>query len=163
MDDLVSSLEEVSVNRSFDAGKEAFVDVGCIQCHRFGGQGSGIGPDLSGINRRLRADELIESLVDPSKKVAPEYATTIIQTSEGIIVEGRVEQETDTVVVLRSSALTEPVSIQKSDIEERALSTKSIMPRGVLNTLTKQQVLDLLAYLMADGQPTHPAFEQASQ
>jgi len=161
--ELVSDLEQLSVNRSFDAGKAAFGDVGCNQCHRFGTEGSGIGPDLSGINRRLRPGELLESLVDPSKKIAPEYATTMIQTAAGRIVEGRVEQETDDVVVLRGSALAEPLTIQKSDIEERALSSKSAMPSGILNTLTQQQVLDLLAYLIADGQRDHPAFQQLSQ
>ncbi len=163
LEDLVSSLEDIVTERSFDSGKAAFGAVGCTQCHRFGKEGSGIGPDLSGVNRRLRPVEMVESLITPSKKVAPEFATTVIQTAAGTIVEGRVEQETEAVVVLRSGALAETITIQKSDIEDRALSTKSIMPTGILNTLTKQQVLDLIAYLIADGQPDHPAFEQLSE
>lgn len=161
--EIESQLDAMPQDRSFESGQAAFTAVGCVQCHRFGDTGSGIGPDLTGISRRLKPRELIESLVDPSKKVAPEYATTVIATTDGIIVEGRIEQETDTNVTLREGgALAEPRTIQKSDIEERALSPKSSMPSGILNTLTQEEVLDLLVYLIADGQADHPAFATPS-
>ncbi len=161
--ELETHLDTITQDRSFEAGKNAFTVVGCVQCHRFGGEGSGIGPDLTGISRRLKPKELLESLVEPSKKVAPEYATAVIATTDGLIVEGRIELETETTVTLREGgALAEPRIIQKSDIEERALSPKSSMPAGILNTLSQEEVLNLLAYLIADGQADHPVFETAS-
>lgn len=154
MDDLLPSLADVDRSRSLESGEAAFRDVGCIQCHRFHGEGSGVGPDLSGVASRLRPEELLESMVVPSKKVAPDYATTVIQTTSGRIIEGRIERENDSLIVLRTpESFAEPTTIRKADVEERALSTKSSMPDGMLNSLEKHQVLDLLAYLIADGRP----------
>lgn len=161
LEDLTVDLKQLSTGRSFESGRAAFDAVGCGQCHRFAQKGSGIGPDLSGISSRLQPQELIESLIDPSKKVAPEYAMTVIQTAAGTIVEGRIEEETETSVTFRTGgALAEPITIAKSDIEERTHSLNSTMPSGILNTLSKDEILDLVAYLIADGNADHSAFAE---
>jgi putative heme-binding domain-containing protein len=163
MEDLLPALEQVKRERSFDAGRAAFRQTGCSQCHRFGGEGGSVGPDLNGVGRRLSLRDLLESLVLPSKVIAEGYATTEIETRAGAIVTGRVEREDERMVVIRPLAATEElVTIRKADIHHRTLSTISNMPTGIANTLSETQVLDLLAYLISDSDSDHTAFRSGA-
>ena len=95
--------------------------------------------------------DLLESIVLPSKVIAEGYATTEIETKSGEAFAGRVEREDDRVVVMRPVTATEDmVTIRKADIRRRELSKVSNMPTGMLNTLTENQIVDLLVYLMSD-------------
>ncbi|HKQ38477.1 MAG TPA: c-type cytochrome, partial [Verrucomicrobiae bacterium] len=150
-DDLSPALDQLKADRSLESGRDAFRQTGCIQCHRFAGEGGSVGPDLTGISRRLSSRDLLESIVLPSKTIAEGYATTEIETKSGEIISGRVEREDDRVLVMRPPTATEDmVTIRKADIRRRALSQTSNMPGGMLNTLTAPQILDLLAYLLSD-------------
>jgi putative heme-binding domain-containing protein len=159
MDDLLPLLDQVKGGRAFDSGRAAFRQTGCSQCHRFSDEGGSVGPDLSGVGRRLSPRDLLESILLPSKVIADGYATTEIETSAGEVVAGRVEREDDRVIVLRALSATDaPVTIRKADIRGRALSKVSNMPAGIANTLQEKQVLDLLAYLISDGNFEDSAF-----
>jgi putative heme-binding domain-containing protein len=159
LEDLLPSLEQLSKGRSFEGGRAAFRQAGCVQCHRFAGDGGSVGPDLTGVGRRLSRRDLLESIVLPSKTIAEGYASTEIETKAGEIVTGRVEREDEHVIWIRPPVATEAaVTIRKADIRRRALSTVSNMPTGILNTLEQPKILDLLAYLISDGDPAHPAF-----
>ena len=80
----------------------------------------------------------------------------------GETIPGRIEREDDRVVVIRPLAATEgAVTIRKTDIRRRALSKISNMPTGILNTLNEAQILDLLAYLISDGDAENAAFKSA--
>jgi uncharacterized repeat protein (TIGR03806 family) len=148
MEDLLPALEEAKAGRPGDSGKSVFRETGCVQCHRFGGEGGTVGPDLTGIGKRLAARELLESVLLPSKVIADEYATYLIETTHGEVVSGRIEREDGQVLVLRSaSAVEAPVEIAKQDILDRKRSDTSNMPAGMVNVLEKEQILDLLAYL----------------
>ena len=152
MQDLLPLLERVKQGRSFWSGKAAFRQVGCGQCHKFAGEGGSVGPDLTGVGRRLSPQDLLESIVLPSKVIAEGFATTEIETTSGQVVIGRVVREDDqVVVVLPQTATAEAASLRKSDIRRRELSRISNMPTGILNTLQESQILDLLAYLICDG------------
>src|SRR5205085_12095840 len=106
----------------------------------------------SGVTRRLSLRDLLESMVLPSKVIAEGYATTEIETKAGQLVSGRVEREDDRVVVMRPvGALEERLTLRKSDILRRNFSNISNMPAGILNTLEQKEILDLLAYLISDG------------
>src|SRR5439155_24262282 len=100
MEDLSPLLEQVKRERSFESGRSAFRQAGCSQCHRFAGEGGSVGPDLSGVGRRLSAHDLLESILLPSKVIVEGYATTEIETKSGEIVLGRVEREDERVVVI---------------------------------------------------------------
>lgn len=148
-EDLAGSLAALEDREISDAGGEHFRKLGCQQCHRVANQGGGAGPDLTGIAKRLKPAELLESILLPSKKVAPEYASTILVTEDGRIVQGRIERETDTEIVLRTAdSFAEPITVAKSEVEERQLTKQSIMPSGLLNSLEQEEILDLLAYLL---------------
>ena len=144
-------LDLVKEGRSIDSGRAAFRQTGCNQCHRFDGEGGTVGPDLTGIGKRLPPHDLLESILLPSKVISEGYATAEIETKSGDVITGRVERENDRELVVRPSLASDTtVSIRKSDIRERSLSKTSNMPTGILNTLEETQILDLLAYLLSD-------------
>jgi uncharacterized repeat protein (TIGR03806 family) len=156
---LAASLDNVKEGRSFDSGRDAFRRTGCVQCHRFAGEGGSVGPDLSGIGRRLSTRDLLEAILLPSKSIAEGYALTEIKLKSGDIVTGRIEREDENVVSIRPVSATEEVlAIRKTEIGDRNVSKISNMPSGMLNTLDETQIFDLLAYLIFDGAPAHAAF-----
>src|SRR6185436_6998673 len=111
--------------------------------------------------KKRTPQELLESIVDPSKQIAPEFASTIIVTSDGKTIEGRIAKEDDKELIVHSAgALGAPVTIRKDEIEDRKLSTTSTMPTRLLNTLEMSEILDLVAYLMSEANPKHAMFSQ---
>ena len=146
--DLKPLLDQVSTDRSLAAGEKVFRETGCGQCHKIGEAGSSVGPSLSDVGKRLSPAELLESIVEPSAKVADAYATWLVHTTDGQVHSGRIDREDEAIVVLRSgSAVDAPVEIRLDAIEARRKSAISNMPAGVINVLHEGEVLDLLAYL----------------
>lgn len=130
------------------SGRKSFERLGCAQCHRFQQQGGGAGPNLDEVAARLKPTELLEAIVDPSKKVAPEFATTIFELADGRVMEGRILEETaDHVLVQTSSSFTPPVKLSLQEIDHRSVSKNSLMPAGMLDTLTAEQIDDLIRFL----------------
>ncbi|HYV28922.1 MAG TPA: c-type cytochrome, partial [Candidatus Eisenbacteria bacterium] len=149
--------------RSFDSGKAAFKQAGCGQCHRFAGEGGSVGPDLTGVGKRLSLHDLLESIVFPSKVISEGFATTEIETKSGNVTTGRVVREDNkAVTVLPQTATAEAITIRKADILRREVSKLSNMPTGILNTLQETQIVDLLAYVICDGASNHVAFNSGS-
>ena len=159
--DLLSLLNQVSQGRNFGRGKEVFYLAQCSACHRYGDLGGATGPDLTAVATRFKRLDLLESCTDPSKVVSEQYMNTAIETTDGKVIIGRVIEETKDKVVLRPNPL-EPgtVTVQKSEIDTRQLSKVSPMPAGLLNTFTKEDILDLLAYLESLGDSKHPNFKR---
>ncbi len=157
--DLLAESQQLSRGRSFDQGKQIFRSVGCAQCHRIRDEFAGIGPNLTGVSKRLKFEEILTSIIEPSRSIANEYAETIITTAKGEVVRGRIESETEQVVVLRGrESFATPRTIDKGDIDDRSLSKISTMPEDALNELELNEILDLLAYLIADADPSHASF-----
>ena len=160
MTELLPKLPSANAGRSLAGGQSAFRETGCNQCHRFAGAGGSVGPDLTGVGRRLQPRELLESILEPSKIIADEYATQDFELLDGDTVSGRIEREDGKTVVLRPVASeASATEIEKKKIRRRQKSSLSPMPAGMANTLTEEQVLDLLAYLISDGNPDHPCFK----
>jgi uncharacterized repeat protein (TIGR03806 family) len=159
MEDFLPALDQLKTARSFDEGRKAFQQTGCVQCHRFAGTGGSVGPDLTDVAKRLAPRDLLESILLPSKVITEGFATTEIETASGDIITGFIEREDDQSLVIRPASGTEqPIAIAKKQIARRTLSKVSNMPAGIANTLTQTQILDLLAYLISNGDPAHPAF-----
>ena len=150
--DFPDDLDQVPDEYSAKNGKAHFKDAGCGQCHRFQDEIAGIGPNLAGVAARLKPREILESIINPSAKIADKYAATVLVTSDGRTFRGRIHSESADAVVLSSQeALTKPRTVLKSEIEERLLSNVSMMPKGTLNRFERREVLDLLCYLLSDG------------
>ncbi|MBT3616881.1 MAG: c-type cytochrome, partial [Verrucomicrobia bacterium] len=149
MADLEPALSELSEARSLAVGKRAYDKAGCAQCHRFEGSGGSVGADLTGLAKRMNPREVLESILEPSRTIAEAYMMEQFSMSDGAVHLGQVQEETDTVVRLQSlSATSAPLTLAKALIESRKKLNLSNMPPGMVNTLTKKQILDLLAYLL---------------
>ncbi len=159
--DLQPLLDQVGKGRNFARGKEMYVEAQCIACHRYGDQGGAIGPDLTAVAARFKRQDILESITEPSKVVSEQYMNTAIETSDGRVIVGRIADETSDKVVVRPNPLApETVTIKKSQIDSRSLSKISPMPEGLLNTFTKDEILDLFAFLESLGDPKHPDFKK---
>ncbi len=158
--DLQPLLAQTGRGRDFARGKALYEGVQCALCHKFGDQGGAVGPDLTALATRFKRQDILESITEPSKVVSEQYMQTILTLADGRVVAGRVGEETaDKVVVLTNpfdAAVT--TTLKKTDIKGRELSKVSLMPPGLLNTCSQEEVLDLLAYLESMGDPKHPNF-----
>jgi putative heme-binding domain-containing protein len=162
------SLEEITAltangltERDFQNGQRTYAAARCVLCHRFGGEGGATGPDLTNVAGRFSFKDLAESLIDPSKVISDQYRASKILTTQGQTITGRIANETDGVYTILTDPedATKVQELKKSDIEEMAPSTVSLMPKDLLKTLNKEEVLDLLAYLQSRGNPNDPMFK----
>jgi putative heme-binding domain-containing protein len=161
MPDVEPDLDKVKSGRSFASGQEAFTSAQCILCHRFGKTGGAVGPELAAVSSRLTSRDILESILLPSKVVSEQYQNTMLILKDGDDVTGRIVEETDQkfVVVTDPIKLTK-VEVRKSDVASRRLSKVSPMPEGLVNFMTEDQILDLIAYLQSGGKTTYAAFKQ---
>ena len=162
MADLTPKLAQLTAGRSFASGKAAYDSLGCAKCHRFNGEGGGSGPDISGVGNRFQPIDLLEAIVLPSKIISDQYQATEIITKKKDVHVGTIHEENDQQVVIPPSPLsTVTETVKKDDINIRRPSKISIMPSGLIDVLKEDEVLDLLAYLRAAGDPKDPAFRKA--
>ncbi len=90
VDELVALSAAHPAGRNFANGKRTYAAARCVVCHRFGGEGGSTGPDLTLAAGRFNVRDLSESLVEPNKVVSDQYRATIIETSDGRVLTGRV-------------------------------------------------------------------------
>lgn len=126
----------------------------CQQCHKLYGEGATIGPDLTGSNRS-DLDYLLSNIIDPSAEVGRDYRMSVVQTAAGRVVTGIVVERSPARVVVQTA--TEKVVLAAEDVDSIKDSALSIMPDNQLDTMTKEQVRDLIAYLRAKKQVPLPA------
>lgn len=161
MADFTGELDKAESGRNFAKGKQAFVDAQCIQCHRFGNEGGGVGPDLTAVSARFSPRDLLESIVEPSKVVSEQFQNTTVRLKNGDDVTGRVLNETATELVLQPNALLpDKVTVKKSDVARKSLATLSPMPEGLVNALSKEDIMDLVAFMQSAGYSGHPVFRK---
>jgi putative heme-binding domain-containing protein len=161
MTDLESDLDKVGHERNFADGQDAVFAVQCLMCHRMGDEGGSVGPELTAISSRFSRHDILESILEPSKVISDQYANTEMELNNGTMVIGRIVSETDDKIVVRPSMLTaDTQEVRKADVKSRALSKISPMPPGLLNMLSKQEILDLLAYLEAGGRADGAPFKK---
>ena len=131
------------------AGRPIFEER-CAVCHRFGGIGKDVGPDLTTITSRFKKKDILESILWPSKVISDQYQAEMFELSDGKIVSGLIVRESAAAILVRTADAPEkPVAVPKAQIANRAPSTVSLMPEGLIDTLTQKQIADLLAFAMA--------------
>jgi putative membrane-bound dehydrogenase-like protein len=121
----------------------------CSNCHRLFGEGGEVGPDITGSNR-ANLDYVLENVIDPSAVLGKDYRMTVIETDDGRLVQGLIKRETDSGLTLQT--LNDVVVINKAEIIDRELSELSMMPEGLLDPLSEQDILDLVKYLGSPAQ-----------
>ena len=160
---MIGDVKTLPHGRSFEVGKNLFKVANCVGCHKLNNEGRELGPDLTKIEpAKHTTDYLLRSLLEPSKDIAEKFQSHTFVLTSGKTVVGMIVQETpqEVKVLVDPLAKGEPAVIQKSEIEERIKSTTSIMPLGLLNKLTREEILDLMAYIYAKGDKKNPLFEE---
>ena len=160
LDDLTSELERTSAGRSFERGRELFIRTSCLDCHRIDGTGGVSGPDLTGTGARFGPRDLLESLLEPSAALSDQYIDTEVWTLDGKVVVGRLVEVEDDHVVLKRTGDDVRITIESGDIDLQRPHPLSRMPEGLLDTCTLDEILDLLAYVLAGGDATGSAFSK---
>jgi len=148
--------------RDFEHGKRSFAAARCIVCHRYGDDGGATGPDMTQAGGRFQVKDVVEAIVDPSKVVSDQYKASIVQTSDGKVVTGRIVNESPEKLVMITDPedATKFVEIQRSNIDEIIPARESLMPKALLDQLNEREVLDLIAYTLARGNKNDGRFKK---
>ena len=162
--DLAPKLDQVSRGRSFEKARAALVSTQCVFCHKVSADPAlpaGVfGPDLTQVSARFNRHDLLMHILEPSKFIDEKFKLVTVTKKDGSTVTGSLESEDDERLTLRLNPIAaDTTEIGKSMIRSRQISDISPMPPGLLNTLKAEQILDLLAWFEASGDPKHKAFK----
>jgi putative heme-binding domain-containing protein len=147
LEDLLADLQK---NRQpdLDRGRQAFVDAQCLTCHRFGNDGGNSGPELTSARSKYGERDLLESILEPSKVISDQYQDQTAFLKDGDVVTGRLVSESDQEIVLEVDRVAGTRQIlPRANINRLRPATLSPMPTGLANVLSKEEILDLIAYL----------------
>ncbi|MDG1896164.1 MAG: c-type cytochrome, partial [Fuerstiella sp.] len=139
----------LSVQGDSERGRQVFFNtsgVACKNCHRIQKEGKEIGPDLTTIGKKLTPVQLLESILEPSKRVDPKYVTFLAETTSGRLFTGLLVEKNDAEIVLKD-AQDKVRRIPTEEIEQLVPQRQSLMPDLLVRDMTAQQVADLVAYL----------------
>jgi len=141
-----------------ERGRKLFFDLEksqCLKCHRIGDQGERIGPELTGVGSRFSRIYLVESILEPSRTIAPSFGTLVVSLKNGKLVTGVKVEETDkTLTVADNQGMKH--TLMKADIDEQQPSPISTMPEELEKRFTEEEFVDLIAFLVSQKQGRGP-------
>lgn len=134
-------------------GEQIFrrAELNCMKCHAIGGAGGKVGPDLVSIGSSAQIDYLVESILQPNKAVKEGYHSVVVQTDDGKVITGIKLRQTDSDLLLRDAEDRE-LSVPLNKIEEQVAGS-SLMPVGLVDKLTRSELIDLVRFLSELGKP----------
>lgn len=154
VDDLAADLGGSFDGRSLEIGRKIFQEATCVLCHKIAGAGGAVGPELTDVFKRLKQDRtaLLREMLDPSHKIDPKYALYNVVLDDGKLLTGIVvDQNAETITVISNPEKPQPQVVSRDDIDELVKSSASLMPKGLLDRFTREEILELLAFLEAGG------------
>ena len=145
--DFAADLSKSLSVRNATKSKELFT-ANCATCHQLGKEGAEFGPNLAGVLAKYKGDRkaVFEQILDPSKNIEERYRNHSFELGDELSISGLILLEDATTVTVQTG----PNAVQKlkkSEIKSRRSSTVSLMPAGLLNIFSKEQILDLLGYI----------------
>jgi putative heme-binding domain-containing protein len=149
-DDLVGAL----ASRSAKNGHMIFQEATCIQCHKVKDEGGAVGPDLTEVFTRWKGDHrsVLRELIDPSHTIDPKFAQYTVATVKGKVISGIItQQDGGSITLVTNPDKPRPETIRRDDIEEMVKSSTSMMPKGLLDRFTREEIFDLLLFLKSHG------------
>ena len=153
-DELASDLKTLPAGRNWDVGKELFKVASCSGCHQLSGEGRVFGPDLAKLDvKKHTAEAILSAIVDPSKDIEAKYQSNVFLMDDGRQITGMITKETGALVevVVNPLAKDKPTVLQANQIVARKKSPTSLMPKGLLDKLSREEILDLVAYVLSRG------------
>lgn len=154
---LASGLEG---GRNFKNGRNAFGQATCFACHRFGQEGGAIGPDLTSAAGKFSPHDFLEQIIEPNKEISDQYGSMTFTMKDGSIIVGRIAnlKGDNYRIITNLFAPGEMTIIDSKKVKSVEPSKISMMPPGLLNTLSDEDILDLTAYVLSAGDPKHHMF-----
>lgn len=160
LEDFSAELSSPLHGRSWRSAQVAIREASCLKCHRAGGQGAAIGPDLSHVGGRFDERTMLESILNPSLAIDPKYQNMTYLMDSGQVIVGRPTAVSAKTIVVETDPLAQTTeTVERANLEEVHPASLSPMPTGLIDVLTRDEVLDLLAWLKAGGDANHPAFQ----
>ncbi len=160
-DELAAEVRQLPRGRSWEVGKELFSVASCVGCHKLDGVGSVFGPDLAKLEDKKHTSEaILRSILEPSKEMEEKFQSHILVLDDGRLITGMIIAESDDEVqiVINPLAKDKPTMIEQDAIVGRKISAVSLMPAGLLDRLSREEILDLVAFVFAKGDKNHRLF-----
>ena len=161
-EELAPLAEKLESGRSFSNGKHMFQVATCVACHKLNGVGNEFGPDLTKLDpKRQTPVEVLHDIVEPSFRINEKYQTWIFVLQNGKEVTGLILEETPDAykVIENPLAKAEPVVVKKADVDTKTASKVSLMPKNLLDKLSAEEILDLVAYVSSGGNEQNKLFQ----
>lgn len=161
VDKAMEHFQEPLAGRNFKRGKAMYQATTCNRCHGMQGEGGNIGPDLTRAGTRFSTKDLLEAIIEPSKTISDQYAASQLQLKNGESVVGKIVNEDATFYTVSQNpyAPDYTIKVKKKDVVAKTYSTVSLMMPGLMNSLNADEMKDLVAYIMAGGNPENKVFE----
>ncbi len=159
VEDLQDKLASGLRGRTFEIGKKLFAEATCASCHKVQGQGGVIGPELTDLFTKWKGDQVavLREIIEPSHKIDDKYAMHLILTVDGQTVSGIITAEDkSSVSILSSQEAKSPTIVPRDDIDEMNKSKISMMPKGLLDQYTEDEIFEIVAYLESVGKKAVP-------
>ncbi|QDT28584.1 hypothetical protein Enr10x_39280 [Gimesia panareensis] len=149
--EMAQLIQEVRTKGNPQRGEAIFrrEDLSCLKCHSIGGAGGKVGPDIISLGGSSQPDYIVDSLLDPNKAVKENYNAVTVVTVQGKVHSGVLVRRTDTQLVLRD-ANDNLMNVPLDQIDEE-VPAASLMPVGLLDKLTRQELVDLVRFLSELG------------
>lgn len=148
--DLVAAADAPSEKPpDLERGRRVFSTATCYRCHRFRREGGITGPDLTGVTQRFDARSLLEAMLEPSRVISDQYAGVDIVTSAGDVITGKITDLSGDRLTIMTDLLN-PAALEvisRADILQMETSETSLMPAGLLDTFSREEIVDLIEYL----------------
>jgi putative membrane-bound dehydrogenase-like protein len=178
--DIEKDLSRVATNRNYFRGQLLFNTLGCAQCHQSSapsmdashGKAHGmhhaaptnptVGPKTMDTLAKYKGDAkaILQEILEPSRNIEDKYRKFNFELEDDVFVSGNIVAEDGDSITIQSGALdAKEQKISRKSIVAREPSQVSVMPVALLNTLDKEQILDLLAFVLADGKADAPSFK----
>lgn len=162
LEELAAAAETGLQGRDFENGRRMFGAAACFTCHRYGNAGGMNGPDLTGAGGRYSPRDLLDQIINPSKEINEQFAPVVVTRLDGSTVSGViVNLNGDTVQI--NTDLSDPdqrVGVDRKQVRSIEVSKVSPMPPMLLNMLKKEEVLDLVAFVLSGGDREHRFFKK---
>lgn len=161
LDELSAATKTGMKGRSFDNGRKMFGASACFACHRFGNEGGMTGPDLTGAGGRYSPHDLLDQIINPSKVINEQFVPIMVTKNNGDMISGVVVNLGGDTVTLNTDPAdpNQRVSVDRKEVKSIEPSKFSPMPMMLLNMLKKEEILDLMAYVLSGGDKTNPVFK----
>ncbi len=165
MDEALEIIQKDSTDRNFEQGKMLFGATRCLSCHNMKGEGGAVGPALSQLGTRFSARDILESILEPNKVISDQYAYTSFYLKDGGSVTGRLKNEDSEKYYISQNPFAPQTlrEVIKQNVVRTRISDVSSMYPGMVNGLNKEELKDLMAYLISGSNKDHQIYKPKSK